>query len=145
VAVLLSIMPVVFWALLKFNKIPAPAKSSVCCAYSESRYYWVVLALLFRFLMTALFATARQFPSVTAFALFGLLIMLQPYREQRTYYMDLFCHLCLIVQFALQIVVRTSESLGFAVQNSNIFQATIVNAAKASDALRCAFTVTLLL
>jgi hypothetical protein len=69
VAALLSAMPVVFWVLLKFNKIPAPAKSAVCSAYTDSRYYWGVVALLFRFLMTVVFATARDFPSVTAFAL----------------------------------------------------------------------------
>jgi hypothetical protein len=138
-------MPVVFWALLKFNKIPAPAKAAVCSAYTDSRYYWVVIALLFRFIMTVVFATAREFPSVTAFALlicsvcmFGLLMWLRPYVEQRTYCMDLFCHVCLIVQFALQILVRDSESLGVAVAATNIFRPTIFSAAKASEALRYA-------
>jgi hypothetical protein len=145
VAALLGFMPVAFWALLKFNKIPAPAKAAVCSAYTDSRYYWVVIALLFRFIMTVVFATAREFPSVTAFALqicsvcmFGLLIWLRPYVEQRTYCMDVFCHICLIVQFALQILVRDSESLGVAVVATNIFRLTIFSAAKASEALRYA-------
>ena len=68
-AALLSVMPVVFWSLLKFNKIPALAKTAVCSACTDPRYYWAVIALLFRFLMTVVFATARDFPSVTAFAL----------------------------------------------------------------------------
>jgi hypothetical protein len=143
VAALLGTMPVVFWALLKFNKIPAPAKSAVCSAYIESRYYWAVIALLFRFLMTVVFATARDFPSVTAFALLicsvcmlVLLMWFRPYVEQRTYCMDLFCYVCLIVQFALQILVRDSESLGVAVVATNIFRPTIFSAAKTSEALR---------
>jgi hypothetical protein len=65
-----------------------------------------------------------------------LLTMLRPYVEQRTYYMDLFCYVCLIVQFALQILVRDSESLGVAVGTANTFRTTIVNAAKASESLR---------
>jgi hypothetical protein len=145
VAALLSVMPVAFWALLKFNRIPAPAKAAVCSAYTDSRYYWVVIALLFRFLMTVVFATAREFPSVTAFALLicsvcmgYLLVWLRPYVEHRTYCMDLFCHACLIVQFALQILVRDSESLGVAVVATNIFRPTIFSAAKASEALRYA-------
>ena len=62
VAALLSVMPVVFWSLLKFNKIPALAKTAVCSACTDPRYYWAVIALLFRFLMTVVFATARDFP-----------------------------------------------------------------------------------
>ncbi len=62
-------MPVVFWAFLKFNKIPATAKAAVCSACIESRYYRVVIALPFYFLMTVVFATVRGFPSVTAFVL----------------------------------------------------------------------------
>jgi hypothetical protein len=145
VAALLSVMPVAFWALLKFNRIPAPAKAAVCSAYTDSRYYWVVIALMFRFLMTVVFATAREFPSVTAFALLIcsvcmliLLMWLRPYVERRTYCMDVFCHACLIVQFALQILVRVSESLGVAVVATNIFRPTIFSAAKASEVLRYA-------
>jgi hypothetical protein len=145
VAALLSAMPVVLWALLKFNKIPAPAKSAVCSAYKESRYYWCVVALLFRFLMTVVFATAREFPSITAFALqaccvcmSGLLMWLRPYAEQRTYCMDLLCYFCLIVQFALQILIRDSESLGVAVADTNNFRPTIFSAARASEVLRYA-------
>jgi hypothetical protein len=143
VAALLSAVPVVLWALLKFNKIPAPVKTTVCSAYKESRYYWVVIALFFRFLMTVVYATANDFPSVTAFALLLcsvnmviLLMWLRPYAEHRTYYLDLLCHVCLIVQFALQILVRVSESLGVAVVATNIFRPTIYGAAKASEALR---------
>jgi hypothetical protein len=144
VAVLLSVIPVAFWALLKFNVIPASLKAIVCSAYSNSRYYWGAVALLFRFLMTVTFSTSRQFPSITALALLictvfmlVLLIMLRPYVEQRTYYMDIFCYICLIVQFALQVLVRASESLGFAVDVANSFRPVLLGAARASNALRC--------
>ena len=145
VAVVLSVVPVVFWALLKFNKIPAPAKAAVCSAYTDSRYYWVAVTLIARFLMTVVFATVRDFPSLTAFgllifsiAMFGLLIFLRPYVEERTYYMDMFCYACLVVQFALQCLVRDSESLGVAVVESNIFRPTILRAARASSVIRFA-------
>jgi hypothetical protein len=143
VAALLSIIPAVFWALLRFDKIPEAAKSAVCSPYTDSEYYWGALSLLVRFVMTAVFAAAREFPSITALALlicsqfmFGLLIMLRPYAEQRTYYMDVFCHACLIIQFALQSIVRASESLGFTVAASNSFRPTLVLAARSSDVLR---------
>jgi hypothetical protein len=144
-AALLSLQPALFWILLKFNKIPATARSTVCSAYTESRHHWAAIALLFRFLMTVVFATARDFPSMTAFALcmcsVGMLVLLmafKPYVEQRTHCMDLLCYICLIVQFALQVVVRDSESLGIAVLSSNSYRQTIRKAARASEVLRCA-------
>jgi hypothetical protein len=96
--------------------------------------------------MTVLYATARDFPSITAFALLVssvcmlvLLTILRPYSHQRTYYMDLFCYVCLIVQFAFQAIVRASESLGFAVIEANSFRPVLLNAATASQVLRYAF------
>jgi hypothetical protein len=145
VAIVLSVFPVVFWLLLKFNKIPAATKSVICSAYTDSKYYWGAMSLLFRFLMTVLFATARDFPSLTAFALLVssvcmlvLLAVLRPYAQQRTYYMDLFCYICLIVQYTVQVLVRASESLGFAVAEANSFRPVLLNAAIASQLLRCA-------
>ncbi len=144
-AVVLSIFPVVFLLLLMFNKIPAATKSVVCSAYIESKYYWGAMSLIFRFLMTVLYATARDFPSITAFALLVssvcmlvLLLTLRPYAQQRTHYMDLFCYVCLIVQYAFQVLVRTSESLGYAVVEANSFRPVLRNAAIASQVLRCA-------
>jgi hypothetical protein len=144
VAALLSFVPAVFFILLKRNIIPATVKVIVCSAYTDSRYYWSAIALFFRFLMTVVFATAREFPSVTSLALLVcsvfmlvLLIMMRPYAEQRSYYMDVFCYMCLTVQFALQVLVRTSESLGFAVAVSNSFRPVLFNVARVSNALRC--------
>jgi hypothetical protein len=102
------------------------------------------MSLLFRFVMTVVFATVvRTFPSITALArllcsvfMFVLLIMLRPYAKQRTFYMDVFCNTCLIVQFSLQVLVRVSESLGIAVATTNSFRPTLLNAATASEVLR---------
>jgi hypothetical protein len=144
VAVLLSGLPVVYWALLKFGKIPATTKTTICSAYTDSRYYWGAATLLFRFLMTVLFATAREFPSITALAMLicsicmlVLMISLRPYVEQRTYYMDTFCYFCLIIQFVLQGLIRNSESLGVAVTATNSFRPVLLKAARASTVLRC--------
>jgi hypothetical protein len=63
-AVVPSVFPVVFWLLLKFNKIPSATKSFICSAYTDSKY-WGAMSLLFRFLMTVLHTTARDFPSIT--------------------------------------------------------------------------------
>jgi hypothetical protein len=133
----------VFWALLRFDKIPKAAKSAVISPYTDAEYYWGALSLLVRFVMTVVFATAREFPSITALALLicslcmlVLLIMLRPYAEQRTYYMDVFCYACLVIQFALQSIVRASESLGVAVADTNSFRPTLVLAARISDVLR---------
>jgi hypothetical protein len=143
-AVLLSVLPAAFWALLKFNTIPKSTKAVVCSAYNDSTYYWGAVTLLFRFIMTVLFATAREFPSITALLLMicsvcmlVLMIMLRPYVQQRTYYMDTFCYICLIVQFVLQVLVRVSESLGVAVTSTNSFRPVLQNAARASTVLRC--------
>ena len=143
VAAVLSIIPVVFWALLRFDKIPKAAKSAVISPYTDAEYYWGALSLLVRFVMTVVFATAREFPSITDLALLicslcmlVLLIMLRPYAEQRTYYMDVFCYACLVIQFALQSIVRNSESLGVAVADTNSFRPTLVLAARSSDVLR---------
>ena len=96
--------------------------------------------------MSVLYATARDFPSITAFALLVsslcnlvLLTILRPYAHQRTFYMDVFCYVCLVVQFAFQVLVRASESLGFAVVEANSFRPVLLDAAAASQVLRHVF------
>ena len=44
------------------SKIPAKAKAVACSAYTDSRYYWGAITLLFRLVMTILQATVREFP-----------------------------------------------------------------------------------
>jgi hypothetical protein len=143
VAALVSIVPLLFWAALKWHKLPASARLAACSVYVDSRYYWGAATMFFRFVMTVVFTSARQFPSIAAMVLqicalcmLVVLIMLQPYVHRRTFFMDAFCYVCLIIQFALNILVRSSESLGFPVATKNTFRPLLENAAKASRVLQ---------
>jgi hypothetical protein len=71
-----------------------------------------------------------------------MLMLLQakrPYVDQRTYYMDIFCHFCLIVQFMLQSVAGASESLGLSLNQNSRFFETVRDASTASAAIGCVF------
>ena len=145
-ATLLSMVPFLLWVGLKFNFIPLHHQAVVCSAYKpppDSSYYWIVIKLLFRLVVTLLSATAVQFPSVTALAMcictvlmLVMLVALHPYADSRTLFFDIFCHACLIVQFLLQCVARSSESLGVSVTEDNSFKKSILDAIRASFVLR---------
>ena len=143
IATILCLVPILFWAGLKFNKIPAKARAVACSPFSEARHYWVAASLLFRFSMTIISATYRQLPSVQSMVLailsismLMLLIALRPYIYYRTFFMDIFCYTCLSVQFLLASLVRASESLGMSAGPANNFFSTMNNAAEASIILR---------
>jgi hypothetical protein len=149
VAAMLSFFPLLMWASLKFNKIPAHVRAVLCSPYTDAAYYWVALALLFRFIVSVLSATVRQFPSVSAMALsvctVCMLMLLQakrPYVDQRTYYMDVFCYFCLIVQFMLQCLAGASESLGLSLNRKSRFFETVRDASTASATVQCVFLFT---
>ena len=141
---MLSLVPLLIWAGLKFNRIPAHVRVVLCSPYTDAAYYWVALALLFRFVVSVLSATVRQFPSLTAMVLtmcsVCMLLLLQstrPYVEQRTYYMDFFCYFCLIVQFVLQSLAGASESLGLSLNQNSRFFDTVRDASAASATVQC--------
>jgi hypothetical protein len=143
VAAMLSLVPLLIWAGLKFNRIPAHVRAVLCSPYTDAAYYWVALALLFRFIVSVLSATVRQFPSVSAMVLsvctmcmLMLLLTQRPYVDQRTYYMDIFCHFCLNVQFMLQCLAGASESLGLSLNQNSRFFDTVRDASTASDAIQ---------
>jgi len=143
---MLSLVPLLIWAGLKFNRIPAHVRAVLCSPYTDAAHYWVALALLFRFIVSVLSATVRQFPSVSAMVLsvctvFMLMLLMthRPYVDQRTYYMDIFCHFCLIVQFMLQSVAGASESLGLSLNQNSRFFETVRDASTASAAIGCVF------
>jgi hypothetical protein len=146
VAAMLSLVPPLIWAGLKFNRIPARVRAWLCSPYTDAAYYWVALALLFRFIVSAVSATVRQFPSVSAMVLsvctmcmLVLLLTQRPYVDQRTYYMDIFCHFCLNVQFMLQCLAGASESLGVSLNQNNRFFETVRDASTASATVQCVF------
>ena len=118
----------------------------LCSPYTDDANYWVALALLFRFVVSVLSATVRQFPSVSAMVLsvctVCMLLLLQskrPYVDQRTYYMDMFCYFCLIVQFLLQSLAGASESLGLSLNPDSRFFETVRDASTASATIQFVF------
>jgi hypothetical protein len=144
-ASLLSLVPFLFFVGLKFEKISIHTRAILCSAYIDSKHYWIAMSLLFRFSITALSATvAPKIPSIAAMTqcvctmcMLLLLVALRPYVHQRTFYMDVLCHVCLIIQFLLQCVARASESLGVSVTRDNeLFYNTISNAARTIIVLR---------
>jgi hypothetical protein len=145
-AAMLSLAPLVIWAGLKFNRIPAHVRAVLCSPYTDDTYYWVALALLFRFVVSVLSATVRQFPSVSAMVLLFctvcmlmLLMTHRPYVDQRTYYMDIFCYFCLIVQYMLQSLAGAPESLGLSLNQNSRFFDTVRDASTASVAIQSVF------
>ena len=102
----------------------------------------------FKFCLLRLAISGRLFPSVSAMALsfctVGMLILLmtlRPYLHKRTYHMDVFCYACLMVQYILEVLVRTSQSLGISVGPSNDFFRIILYADAASSAVRYVINV----
>jgi hypothetical protein len=142
-AAMLSLVPLLIWAGLKFNRVPSRVRAVLCSPYTDAAYYWVALALLFRFVVSVLSAMVRQFPSVTAMVLsvctlcmLMLLMAQRPYVDLRTYYMDIFCYFCLIVQFMLQCLAGASESLGLSLNRNSRFYETVRDASTASATIQ---------
>jgi len=115
----------------------------VCSAYSESKYYWGAVTLAFRLVMSVVYASVREFPSIAALvqlflcvSMLVILMHLKPYRQSFTYYFDVLCYLCLITQFGLEVLVRASESLGISLSSANNFLKSLDNSYVASFVLR---------
>ncbi|MEI8287396.1 MAG: hypothetical protein WCG15_08885 [Actinomycetes bacterium] len=143
VVALLCLFPLVFAAALRWKQLPHSVRTAVCCAYSESRFYWGAATLFFRLVMSIMFATIREFPSTAALvqsflcvAMLILLTYLKPYRHACTYHIDVLCYASLIMQFVLEVLVRDSDSLGVSPGANNPFSGIINAAADISVALR---------
>ena len=57
-----------------------------------------------------------------------LLTYQKPYRAASTYHLDVLCYVSLVMQFALEVLVRASDSLGVSAGTDNPFF-NILNAA----------------
>ena len=143
VVVALCLFPVLFAAALRWKRLPLKVQTTVCSAYSESKYYWGAVTLAFRLVMSVVYASVREFPSVSALvqsflcvAMLVILMHIKPYRQSITYYFDVLCYLCLIVQFVLEVLVRATESLGISIDSDNNFSTSLHNSYRASFALR---------
>jgi hypothetical protein len=143
VVVLLCVVPFLFAAALYFRWLPQDAQNSVCGAYSELRYYWGAVTLLFRLVMSIVFTTIRDSPSTAGLiqsflclAMIMLLMHQKPYCHAATYLFDIFCHSILAVQFGLVSMGSVSTSLGLVPSTSNPYFNTLNHAADATSYLR---------
>ena len=108
--------------------------------------------MVFRLGMSIMFATIRASPSTAAmvqlFVCVAMLILLmyqKPYRVASTYHLDVLCYTSLIVQFALEIIVRESDSFGVSLSPNNPFSKTVQIAVDASFAMRYVSLIAFLL
>jgi hypothetical protein len=143
VVALLCLFPLVFAAALRWKRLPHNVRAAVCSAYSQSRFYWGAVTLFFRVLMSIMFATLREFPSTAALlqsflcvTMLILLTYLKPYRLATTHHLDVMCYATLIMQFVLEIFVRSSDSLGVSPGINNPFSGIANAAVEVSSALR---------
>jgi hypothetical protein len=143
VLVFLCVFPFLFAAVLHFRWLPPNVQKAVCSAYSESRFYWGAVTLLFRLGMSMAFTTIRDIPSTAAliqcFLCVAIIIALmhqKPYCHAATYVFDILCHAILVVQFGLVVIGTVSDSLGFVPSKNNLYFDTLNRAAAAALYLR---------
>jgi hypothetical protein len=143
VVVMLCAFPFMFAAALYLRWLPQNVHTAVCGAYSESRFYWGAVTLLFRLAMSIVFTTVRVIPSTAALiqcflcvAIIMSLMHQKPYVHAATYLFDILCHAILVVQFGLVVIGTVSDSLGFVPSESNLYFDTLNRAAEATLFLR---------
>jgi hypothetical protein len=143
VAALLFLFPVAFAAALRLKKLPQRAQLAVCGKFTERVNYWGAVTLSFRLLISATQFLRVQFPNLLAsirsflsIGIFCMLVTLRPYINQRTFWVDAVCHLCLNTQFVLQIIGATRDYL--AVTESTGQTSFFEGLSKASQVMRWA-------
>jgi hypothetical protein len=143
VIVLLCAFPPLFAAALHWRWLPQNVQDALCGPYSELRFYWSAVMLLFRLLMSIVFTTIRSLPSNAAMtqsflciAILVLLVYQKPYRHQSTHLFDIMCHFILAIQFVIVAIMTVSESLGIVLTESNLFYYSLKQGALAIFYLR---------
>ena len=118
VAVLLFLFPVAFAAALRMKKGFQRARDAVCGKFTGPAFYWGAVTLSFRLLISVVQFLRVDYPNVLAFTrsllcigVLILLVNLRPYVHERTFWVDVACYVCLIVQFGLQVFAATREFL----------------------------------
>jgi hypothetical protein len=121
VVVLLCLFPAAFAAALQKKKLPNDAQAAVCHAFTASSFYWGAVTLGFRLLISVSEFLQVEFPNLLAVVrlflstfMLLLLLYLRPYVHLHTFWVDVVCYLCLIAQFALQIMAADRDYLGVA-------------------------------
>jgi hypothetical protein len=109
VVVLLCLFPLAFFAALWWNKLPEDAREVICGNFTQPVFYWEALTLAFRLLVSAIQFLQVDYPNLLAsmrmilsLGVFTLLMILRPHVSGHTFWVDVVCYTCLIVQFGLQ-------------------------------------------
>jgi hypothetical protein len=146
VVVLLCMFPFIFAAALRWKWLPVNVQIVVCGAYSELRFYWGAVTLIFRLVMSIVFVCIRSFPSnaalVQSFLCIAILILLvhqKPYRHASTYILDIICHSVLAIQYVILAILTVPESLGIVPSETNLYFDSLNRAALANLYLRYSF------
>ena len=120
-AALLFVFPALFAAALRLKKLPQSARDAVCGKFTEPVFYWGAVTLFFRLLVSVTQFLRVEFPNLLAFVrlflstgVIVLLVNLRPYVDERTFWVDVVCYVCLIAQFGLQVFAAEREFLAVA-------------------------------
>ena len=121
VAALLFVYPAALAAALRHAKVPPNVRNAVCGKFTAPVFYWGAVTLSFRLLISFTQFMRVDVPNLMAFArlllsvgaLF-LLVYLRPYVHVTTFWLDVACYVCLIVQFGLQGFSANRDFMGVA-------------------------------
>jgi hypothetical protein len=146
VAVLLFLFPIALVVTLRLKKFPPSARDAVCGKFTQPMFYWGALTLSFRLLISFTQFMQVDFPNLMAFVrsllsmgVLVLLVYLRPYVRTRTFWVDVACYVCLIVQFGLHIIVTTRNFLGVAESSDDTTQLFFRGVSTWTTVIRCAF------
>jgi hypothetical protein len=119
VVIILCLFPVAFVAALRHDKFPADARAVICRAFTEPAFYWPVLTLGFRLLISVMQFLQVDYPNLLAFlcmvlsvAVLIVLVNLRPHLLTHTFWVDVACYSCLAAQFGLQTMFAEHDYLG---------------------------------
>ncbi len=139
IAVLLFLFPAAFAVALRLKDRFQTARDTVCGKYTGQVSYWGAITLSFRLLISVAQFLRVDYPNVLAFArsllsmvMLFLLVNLRPYVHERTFWVDVACYVCLIVQFGLQIFAATREFLA----SSSIRESFFTDVSTSSSVIR---------
>jgi hypothetical protein len=128
VAVLLFLFPAAFAVALRLKDRFQTARDTLCGKYTGQVSYWGAITLSFRLLISVVQFLRVDYPNVLAFTrsllsmgMLILLVNLRPYVHERTFWVDVACYVCLIVQFGLQIFAATREFLASSSTRESFF------------------------
>ena len=112
--VIICIFPIAFALALRYNKLPKDVRDAVCRAYTEKMFSWGSITLSFRLIMSiTTLIVPIQYPNLDAFVhlmssilMFFFLVHLRPYVIPTSFWVDVVCYMCLILQVTFHTPVH---------------------------------------